>query len=67
MARRRIRLETKSCRRCGRQVMGINRPIHASQATYDKWNGICDECISEEENNDMLHEIAANIMDKAAK
>lgn len=60
--RSRIQVVRKSCRRCGKPVFGIDRPIHASQATYAKWQGICEDCVSADEENQVLHEIGADFV-----
>lgn len=40
-------------RRCGRTVTTLSRPIHSTQADYDRYHGICSECLTEEEHKDM--------------
>lgn len=56
MSRRRPRIQVvrRSCRRgCGKQLAGLNRPIHGSQADFDKYHGICENCLTDDEKTDM--------------
>lgn len=50
----RYKIVTRPCRRgCGRSLSGLNKPIHSTQADFDKYHGICDQCLTEEEKADM--------------
>lgn len=51
------RIVKKLCSRCGKPVVTLNRPIHASQTTYDKWNSICDTCMTPEEKQQVQQDI----------
>jgi hypothetical protein len=58
----RIRLVTSSCRRCGRAVSTLNRPIHASRQTFNRYRAICDACMPEEEQRECVDAIARDIL-----
>ena len=61
---------TRKCRRgCGAIVTGLSRPIHGTQADYDKYHHICDGCLTDDERRDMagpmLMRTARNIQGQA--
>ena len=62
MSRRRIRVTEKACKRCGRKVYGVNRPIVSSQATYDRFAGICEDCFTDDDREQLLDETTENII-----
>lgn len=67
MARRkRITLERIKCPRCGKTVLSASRPI-SSQAAFDKFRGICDNCITPDEEREMLEMQAAGHLSMAKK
>lgn len=58
MRQRRVLLVCKSCPRCGRMVFSLDGPIYVTQDTYNKYTGICKDCITPEEYHQMQMEIA---------
>lgn len=64
---RRIQLITMSCRRgCGKQLTTTSGPIHGTKADHDRYHGICRDCLTPEEiedmNGPMLMRTARNIV-----
>lgn len=57
-----LRLQTVPCKRgCGVMVTTLNRPIHASPATYQKWSGICADCMTPEEREQVTIDIDSDV------
>ena len=40
------RIVYKNCRRCGKVVAGVDRPIFYTQQLYNELSGICKNCIT---------------------
>ena len=54
MRKRKFRLMTISCRRgCGKKLTTATGPINGTQADYDRYHGICDDCLTADEHADM--------------
>ena len=55
MTRRKpIQVVRRPCRRgCGKVLAGLSRPIHSTQADFDRYHGICDDCLTDDERADM--------------
>jgi len=52
--RKRIAIVSRLCRRgCGKRLATLNRPIHSSQADFDRYAGICANCLTAAERADM--------------
>ena len=49
------RLEYMPCKRCGKMVASLVKPIHLSAETQAHFKGICGNCMTEEERFDLLH------------
>lgn len=69
MARRKNRPQiiTMPCRRgCGTVLSTLSAPIHSTQADWQRYHGICDDCLTPEEKADMagpmLHRTASHII-----
>lgn len=50
-----------TCPRCGKETVGLRRPIYASRAVYDQFKGQCSDCTSDEERELMMQNSAAGI------
>ncbi len=55
MARRRApAVVTIQCRRgCGKRLTTLSRPIHSTRADYERYHGICGDCLTDAEKADM--------------
>ncbi len=42
-------LTTIKCKRCGKEISTLTKPLHSSTKTMNKWRGICQNCITEKE------------------
>ncbi len=66
---RRPQLVTMSCKRgCGKTITTLSRPIYSTAEDFERYSGICENCLTEEEladiNGPMLHRIGQNIVRK---
>lgn len=53
--RRRPQVVTRDCRRgCGKRIGTLTGPIHGTQADFDKYSGICYDCLTPAEKEDMF-------------
>lgn len=48
------RIKTIKCKRCGREISTMVSPIHSSISTMNKYQGICSNCMTEEEKFNMM-------------
>ena len=49
------RLEYIPCKRCGKMLASLVKPIHMSGATQKRFKGICGDCMTDEERFDLFH------------
>lgn len=47
--RKKIRLIPINCKRCGRSIYTVNRPIYGSEKIKKQYGGICEACTTPEE------------------
>lgn len=57
-------LEETTCKRCGKRLMTLTEPIFCSEATMEKWKGICAGCVTEKEKAEMMLEFNADIKNR---
>lgn len=41
------------CKRFGKKIASLNRPLWSSQATFDLYSGICSDCMTREEKGQL--------------
>ncbi len=52
--KQKISLIKLDCRRgCGAVLHTVNRPIHGTQEDYNRYHGICSNCLTDEEKQEM--------------
>lgn len=57
MARRRsISIVTTTCKRCGKQIATGSRSLYGCDSLKAKWDRICSDCMTKEEEREMLIE-----------
>ena len=56
-------IETK-CKRCGKKIFAMERPIMSSQDTMEKWRGICSNCLSDQEKFQMMTDMNRDVSAK---
>lgn len=57
-----IQVITTSCRRCGKQLATLNRSITGADELKAKYDRICADCITKEEEREILEGQAASIL-----
>lgn len=60
-------LYVTKCKRCGKEITSLKRPIFSSGATMAKYAGICAGCMSDKEQFEMLLAMNTDISRKAGK
>lgn len=50
----------RNCPRCGKQTAGLNKPIHGSQECFEKYAGICEDCMTKEEHENIMYDQLSN-------
>lgn len=59
--------ETMNCKRCGRQIISLTRPVFSSEETMNKWKGICQYCVTEKEKAQMMIDMNIDVSRKSCK
>lgn len=62
----RIEIVTTKCKRCGKQIASMSQPVYSSQATMNKWRGICKDCVSDAERFQMMQDMNEDVKEKMA-
>ena len=42
------------CKRCGKEITTMAKPIYTNDATMKKYQGICSSCMSDKEQMEMM-------------
>lgn len=50
----RVSIITTECRRCGKPVATVSRSILGADETYERYSGICSNCITPEEQEEII-------------
>lgn len=62
MAKYSSRIVFSTCKRCGKPLATTSKPLHHGSATLkEKWELICADCVTPEEDRKMQDEIAQEI------
>ena len=67
MRRRKIHIVYRNCPRCGKQVAGLNKPIFGSKAAHQKYAGLCSDCTTKEEKQEILNDQVKGLLQKSSK
>lgn len=59
---RRISILTTSCRRCGRKLATASHSIYGADAAKARWGSICETCITQAEQIEILNTIGQAIL-----
>jgi hypothetical protein len=62
---KRISIISTNCRRCGKSISTLNRSITGADALKAKLDKICQDCITPDEEREILNGQAAAILTKA--
>jgi len=62
MSRRKISIVYNNCPRCGKQTAGLSRSIHGSVSCHHKFKGLCSDCVTKEEMQEILENQASGIL-----
>ena len=57
-------LSTTRCKRCGKELATLNRPIYSSVSTMNKYQGICKDCMSKSEQFNMMLDMNDDVRNK---
>lgn len=52
------------CKRCGKEITTMFKPIYTSNETMQKYQGICSSCMSETEYTQMLFSMNNDISNR---
>lgn len=56
--------QTMNCKRCGRQIITMTKPVFSSESTMKKWQGICQYCVTEKEKMQMMMDMNGDVRRK---
>ena len=60
-------LQTMRCKRCGREIATMSRPIYSTPEVMQKWQGICSRCITDKERFELMQDMNMGIQKKFQK
>lgn len=60
-------LRVTKCKRCGKEISTLDKPIHTNKAIQQKYAGVCANCMSDKEKAEMYFAMNDAVYDRFVK